>query len=97
MSADEEARVEPQVTSMGLAILILQCDPEHLRKWLPVATWVRCLDTMELHKSRIMLELKALRERCWKLAEYTAFHSQLSMVVSPELRALLKISNKAHP
>ena len=97
MSSDEEARLESWVTSAGIAVLLLQRDPEHPRKWLPVATWGRCLDTLELHESRVMLELKALREGSWKLSEFTAFHSKLSMVVSPELRALLKISNKAHP
>ena len=44
-----------------------------------------------------MLELKALREGSWKLAEYTTFHSRLTMIVTSELRALLKISPKAHP
>ena len=97
MSATDEARLETRVSTNGIAVLLLQKDPEHSRRWLPVSTWGRCLDVMELHESRVMLELKALREGCWKMAEFTAFHSKLSMVVSPELRALLKISNKAHP
>ena len=97
MSASDEARLESRVTSKGIAVLLLQRDPEHSRRWLPVATWGRCLETLELHESRVMLELRALREGCWKLSEYTAFHPKLSMIVSPELRALLKISNKAHP
>jgi hypothetical protein len=43
------------------------------------------------------LELKALREGCWKLSEFTAFASTLTMKVSPQLKALLKIAPKAHP
>lgn len=44
-----------------------------------------------------MLELKALREGCWKLSEYTAYSTNLVLRVSPELKALLKIAAKAHP
>ena len=44
-----------------------------------------------------MLELKALREGAWKLQEYTAFHDKLTFVVSPDLRALLKIAHRTHP
>ena len=97
MSPKDEARMESHIMTKGLAVLILQRDPEHPRRWLPVMTWGRCLTPMEIHDSRVMLELRALREGAWKLSEFTAFHSKLSMVVSPELRALLKISNKAHP
>ena len=43
------------------------------------------------------LELKALREGAWKLSEYTAFSPRLTMRVSPELKALLKVAPKAHP
>ena len=43
------------------------------------------------------MELKALREGAWKLAEYTVYHKNLVFVVSKDLRALLKIAHKAHP
>jgi hypothetical protein len=52
---------------------------------------------MELEDSRVLLELKALREGCWKLSEFTAFAPNLTMKVSPELRSLLKVATKAHP
>lgn len=45
----------------------------------------------------MLLELKALREGCWKLAEFTAYAPILTMKVSLELKALLKIAPKAHP
>ena len=44
-----------------------------------------------------MLELKALREGAWKLSEYTAYSKNLVMRVTPDLRALLKVANRAHP
>ena len=97
MVPDEEARLESRVTALGIAVVLLQQDPEHRRRWLPVASWGRCLETLEKNDSRVLLELKALREGCWKLADYTAFHKHLTMVVLPELRALLKISHRAHP
>lgn len=62
-----------------------------------MASWGRCLDTLELEESRVLLELKALREGSWKLSEFTAYAPNLVMKVSPELRALLKIANKANP
>ena len=52
---------------------------------------------MEAQESRVILELKALREGSWKLAEYTVYHRNLASVVSNDLRALLKIAYKAHP
>ena len=52
---------------------------------------------METQESHIILELKVLREGAWKLAEYTAYHKNLAFVVSRDLRALLKITHKAHP
>ena len=52
---------------------------------------------MEAQKSCVILELKALREGAWRLAEYTAYHKNLAFVVSKDLRALLKIAHKAHP
>ena len=97
MDPNEDARLESRVTQEGLAVLLLQRDPEHKRAWLPVASWGRCLDTGEKFESKVMLELKALREGSWKLSEYTAFHQRLTYVISKELRALLKIAPKAHP
>ena len=43
------------------------------------------------------MELKALQEGAWKLAEYTMYHKTLVFVVSKGLPALLKIAHKAHP
>ena len=51
---------------------------------------------MELIESRVVLELKALREGCWKLAEFTMFCPRLTMLVSKDLRMLLKVTPKAH-
>ena len=97
MSTGEEARMESRISTKGIAVLILQRDPEHKRRWLPVASWGRRLETMEAQESRVILELKALREGAWKLAEYTVYHKNLVFVVSKDLRALLKIAHKAHP
>ena len=47
-------------------------------------------------ESRVLLELKALREGTWKMGEFTAFSQKLTMQVTPELRALLKVVLKAH-
>ena len=44
-----------------------------------------------------MLEVKALREGAWKMARYTANHTELTMKVSPDLKKLLKLSKYAHP
>jgi len=62
-----------------------------------VASWGRCLEVLEQTESRVLLELKALREGAWKLSEFTAFAPNLVMKVSRDLRALLKIANKANP
>ena len=43
------------------------------------------------------MELKALREGAWKLGEFTSFANNLTMRISPHLKALLKVANKAHP
>ena len=48
-------------------------------------------------ESRVILELKALQEGAWKLAEYTAYHKNLTFMVSKDLRDLLKIAHKVHP
>ena len=55
------------------------------------------MDVLELEDSRVLLELKALREGAWKLSEFTAYSNNLTMKISPDLRALLKVANKAHP
>jgi hypothetical protein len=81
----------------GIAVVLLQRNPEHRLRWLPVASWGRRLDTMELEDSRVLLELKALREGCWKLNEYVSYSTRLTMKISPDLRALLKIANRANP
>jgi hypothetical protein len=52
---------------------------------------------LELEESRVLLELKALREGSWKLSEFTAHAPRLTMKISRELKALLKIAPKAHP
>ncbi len=94
---EEELRMEARIRAAGLAVILLQRDPEHRLRWCPVASWGRTLDTLELEESRIVLELKALREGAWKLSEFTSFARNLTMKISPELKALLKIANKANP
>lgn len=89
--------MESQVHSTGIAVVLLQRNPEHRLRWNPVASWGRKLETLEQEESRVLLELKALREGSWKLNEFTAFAQNLTMKVSPELRALLKVAPKAHP
>ena len=93
----EELRMEARVRPTGIAVVLLQRNPERKLKWLPVASWGRCLDALERLESHVLLELKALREGAWKLSEFTAFSRNLVMRISPELKALLKVSNKAHP
>ncbi len=55
------------------------------------------METMEFEQSRLLLELKAAREGCWKLADFTAYAKRFTIKISPELKALLKIAPKAHP
>ena len=64
---------------------------------MPVASWGHCLKPLEKIESCILLELKALREGTWKIGKFMAFSQQLTMQVTPELRALLKVVPKAHP
>ena len=47
----------------------------------------------------MVLELMTLQEAAWKMADVCAYVQpcQLVMAVSPELKALLKLANKAHP
>ena len=97
MDPTEELRVESRVCRSGMAVLLLQRLPNKRLKWAPVASWGRCLDVLEQQESRVVLELKALREGAWKLSEFTAYAPRLVMKVSPELKALLKVANRAHP
>ena len=62
-----------------------------------MATWGHCLEALEQLDSHILLELKVLREGAYKLSEFIAFFKHLTMWVSKELRALLKVVHKAHP
>ena len=64
---------------------------------MPVASWGRCLKLLEKIESCVLLELKALQEGAWKMGKFTAFSQQLTMQVTPELWALLKVAPKAHP
>ena len=64
---------------------------------MPVATWGHCLEALEQSDSRVLLELKVLREGACKLLEFTAFAKHLIMRVSKELYALLKVAHKAQP
>ena len=89
--------METRVCKSRLATLLLQRHPEHKRRWVPVASWGRCLEVLELEESRVLLELKALREGAWKLSEFTAFAKNLVFNISHSLKALLKVANRAHP
>ena len=55
------------------------------------------MDALEMEESRVLLELKTLREGLWKLTEFAAFAKNLVCNVSYPLRALLKLSSRAHP
>ena len=59
--------------------------------------WGRCLEALEQLDNCVLLELKALREGAYKLSELTAFTKHLTMRVSKELCALLKVAHKVHP
>ena len=88
---------EALVTIMGITVFLLQRHPERPRELALVAMWGRCLKALEQSDSRILLELKALCEGTYKLSEFTAFTKHLTMQVSKELRALLKVAHKVHP
>ena len=62
-----------------------------------MATWGRCLEALEQSDSHVLLELKVLQEGAFKLAKFTAFAKHLTIRVSKELRALLKMAHKVHP
>ena len=44
---DEELHMEARVTMTGIAVILLQQHPERPRKWVPVATWGRCLGALK--------------------------------------------------
>ena len=57
------------------------------------------MEAAERQLPHVVLELTAFREAAWKLADVfaCAHPGQLSMAVSAELKALLKLAGKAHP
>ena len=63
---------------------------------MPIASWGCCLKPLEKMESRVLLELKALHEGTWKMGKFMVFSQQLTMQVTPELWALLKVVLKAH-
>ena len=62
-----------------------------------MCSWGRRIEPGERSDSKVVLELKALREGAYKLSRFTAYASKLTMSVSKELKALLKLSKYAHP
>ena len=94
---DKELHIEACITIVAIAVVLFQWHPEWPREWAPVAMWGHCLDALKQLDSRIFLELKALRKGAYKLSEFTAFAKHLTIWVSKELRALLKVAHKAHP
>ena len=89
--------METRVSSCGIATLLLQWQPGKLRTWTPIASWGCCLEPLEKTKSCVLLELKALCEGARKMGNFTVFSQKLTMQVTPELQALLKVMPKAHP
>ena len=89
--------MEARVSLTGITVILLQRHQERAHKWAPVATWGRCLEALEQSDSCVLLELKALQEGAFKLTDFTAFAKHLTVRVSMELRALLKVVHKAHP
>ena len=69
----EELRMETRVSSHGIATLLLQQHLGKPRTWMPIASWGGCIEPLEKMESRILLELKALREGTWKMGEFTVF------------------------
>ena len=88
--------METRVSSHGIAALLLQRHPGKPRTWTPIASWGCCLKPLEKMENCVLLELKALCESAWKMGKFTAFSHKLTMQVTPELRALLKVTLKAH-
>ena len=62
-----------------------------------MVSWACCLEPLEKLESCVLLVLKALREGAWKMGEFMAFSQKLIIQVTPEMRALLKVMQKAHP
>ena len=89
--------METRVSSCGIATLLLQRHLGKPRTWMPIASWGHCLEPLEKMESCVLLELKALHEGTWKMGEFMAFSQNLIMQVTLELRALLKVTPKAHP
>ena len=89
--------METRVSSHGIATLLLQQHLGKPRTWMPIASWGHCLELLEKIESRILLELKALQEGAWKMGKFMAFSQNLTMQVTLELWALLKIMPKAYP
>ena len=83
--------MESRVCRSGIAVVLVQRHPEHKLKWVPVASWGRPLELLEQAESKVVLELKALREGAWKLSEFTAFAPRLVFRISPHLQSLLKL------
>ena len=79
---DKELRMEARISMTGIAVILLQRHPERAQEWAPVAMWGHCLKALEPSDSRMLLELKALREGAFKLAQFTAFAKHLTMRVS---------------
>ena len=88
--------METRVSGHSIAALLLQRHPGKPRTWRPIASWGCCLEPLEKIESHILLKLKALHEGTWKMGEFMAFSQQLTMQVTPELWALLKVTPKAH-
>ena len=91
-----ELRMETRVSSCSIATLLLQRHLGKSRTWMPVASWGRCLEPLEKMESHVLLELKALHEGARKMGKFTAFSQNLTMQVTLELWALLKVALKAH-
>ena len=92
-----ELQMETRVSSHSMAALLLQQHLGKPRTWMPIVSWGRCLKPLEKMESCVLLELKALREGACKMGEFTVFSQQLTMQVTPDLWALLKVAPKAHP
>ncbi|MCG8385511.1 MAG: hypothetical protein MJA30_08230, partial [Cytophagales bacterium] len=71
--------------------------PQAPRRWLPVSCWWKTLEAAERQLPHVVLKLMAFREAAWKLANMCAYASQgqLSIAVFTELKALLKLADKA--
>ena len=91
-----ELCMETRVSSCGIAALLLKKYPDKPRTWTTMASLGHCLELLEKIESCILLELKALREGAWKMGKFTTFSQQLTMQVTLELHALLKVVPKAH-